>query len=67
MKFNDLNGDGVWEEDTEPGLPGWTILAFADDGDGRLSPAEARGRQPCSQRRPTAGASTVWFWIPATM
>ena len=28
------------EEDTEPGLPGWTILAFADDGDGRLSPAE---------------------------
>ena len=40
VKFNDLNGDGVWEEDTEPGLPGWTILAFADDGDGRLSPAE---------------------------
>ena len=25
MKFNDLNGNGVQDE-TEPGLPGWTIL-----------------------------------------
>ena len=25
MKFNDLNGNGIQDE-TEPGLPGWTIL-----------------------------------------
>ena len=28
VKFNDLNGDGVMEEDTEPGLPGWTNPGF---------------------------------------
>ena len=29
MKFNDLNGDGV-KDAGEPGLPGWTINAYAD-------------------------------------
>ena len=38
-KFEDLNGNG--ERDAgEPGLPGWTICAYADDGDGVLQPSE---------------------------
>lgn len=40
-KFHDLNGDGVRQE-TEPGLSGWTITAFADNGDGVLSSAETQ-------------------------
>ena len=36
-KFVDINGDGEWQTDTEPGLVGWTILALeptpADDFD----------------------------------
>ena len=39
-KFNDLNGDGDSEGGTDPGLGGWTINIYADDGDGVLSPAE---------------------------
>jgi hypothetical protein len=39
-KFNDLNGDGDAEGGTDPGLGGWTINIYADDGDGVLSPAE---------------------------
>jgi hypothetical protein len=38
-KFEDLDGDGVWDLD-EPGLEGWTINAYADDGDGVLSQDE---------------------------
>ncbi len=36
--FNDLDGDGVWD-DAEPGIEGWTIF-LDDDGDGGLSPGE---------------------------
>ena len=40
VKFNDLNGNGV-RDDGEPGIPGWTILAFVDtNGDGLLQPDE---------------------------
>jgi len=38
-KFNDLDGDGTWDA-SEPGLPGWEIRAYTDDGDGRLEQAE---------------------------
>jgi hypothetical protein len=38
-KFNDLNGDGVWDVG-EPGLEGWTINAYVDGGDGILSQDE---------------------------
>src|SRR5207248_886444 len=31
VKFNDLNADGI-RETNEPGLSGWTILAYADTG-----------------------------------
>ncbi|MCX6650604.1 MAG: SpaA isopeptide-forming pilin-related protein [Methanomassiliicoccales archaeon] len=27
-KFEDMNGDGVWNEGTDLGLPGWTIYLF---------------------------------------
>ena len=45
-KFHDLNGNGLPDDlngataDAEPGLGGWTILAYADDGDGVLQDAE---------------------------
>ena len=39
-KFNDLNGDGDSESGIDPGLGGWTINIYADDGDGVLSAAE---------------------------
>ena len=38
IKFNDQNGDGLKAGD--PGLEGWTIRAYADDGDGSLEPGE---------------------------
>ena len=31
VKFNDLNGNGL-QDDDEPGLPGWTITLVAPDG-----------------------------------
>src|SRR5206468_3341804 len=31
IKFNDLDADGV-KDAGEPGLPGWTIVAYADTG-----------------------------------
>ncbi|HRW82399.1 MAG TPA: SdrD B-like domain-containing protein [Methanothrix sp.] len=31
VKFNDLNGNGI-QDDDEPGLPGWTITLVAPDG-----------------------------------
>jgi hypothetical protein len=39
VKFDDLNANGV-KDTNDPGLSGWTILAFADNGDGVLSAAE---------------------------
>ncbi len=38
-KFNDLNGDGQRDAE-EPGLAGWEIRAYADDGDGVLQQGE---------------------------
>ena len=38
-KFDDLNANGV-KDSNDPGLSGWTILAFADNGDGVLSTGE---------------------------
>ena len=38
-KYNDLNADGT-RDTGDVGLSGWTILAFADDGDGILEQAE---------------------------
>jgi hypothetical protein len=37
-KFEDLDADGI--DASDPPLGGWTIVAFADDGDGDLSQAE---------------------------
>ena len=39
-KFEDLNADGDDEGGTDPALGGWTINAYADDGDGILSQDE---------------------------
>ena len=39
FKFNDLNGDGIWDQPDEPGLAGWTIFIdtngneILDDGE----------------------------------
>jgi hypothetical protein len=33
-KFNDLNRDGIWQQDKEPALPGWTITLTGTDGQG---------------------------------
>jgi hypothetical protein len=30
-KWNDLNGDGNWDKETERGIPGWTIYLRTDD------------------------------------
>ena len=39
-KWNDLDADGVWD-DNEPGLEDWTIVAFADaNGNGRWNRGE---------------------------
>ena len=38
-KFNDLNGDGVWDEG-EPGLEGWTINVDTEDGESTLKEPE---------------------------
>ncbi|MCL4264470.1 MAG: hypothetical protein KJ069_14695 [Anaerolineae bacterium] len=32
FKFNDLNGNGVWDQPPEPGLPGWTIELLTGGG-----------------------------------
>ncbi|MBM4047568.1 MAG: hypothetical protein FJ279_20880, partial [Planctomycetes bacterium] len=37
-KWSDMDGDGVWD-DTEPGLPGWTIYLDANRN-GQLDPSE---------------------------
>ncbi|NLY02132.1 MAG: hypothetical protein GXY83_39110 [Rhodopirellula sp.] len=43
-KFNDLDGDGAWDSG-EPGLAGWTILAYRDSNeDGRLQQDEYDAR-----------------------
>ena len=34
LKFHDLNGDGVYDAGTEPGLAGWTI--YLDDNDNMM-------------------------------
>ena len=39
-KFHDIDGDGIWDEPEEPGLPGWTIDAYEDDGDDLLEAGE---------------------------
>ncbi len=41
MKFLDLNANGV-KDQNESGIAGWTINAYADDGDGILSSTEAQ-------------------------
>jgi hypothetical protein len=33
-KWNDLNGNGVWDQPTEPGLAGWTIYLDANENGG---------------------------------
>ena len=38
-KWNDLDGNGVWDQQNEPGLPGWTIFLDADN-DLVLDPGE---------------------------
>ena len=40
MKFNDLNMDGI-KDGGEPGLEGWVINAYVDDGGGTLDGSEA--------------------------
>lgn len=38
MKFNDLNGNGIWDEDNSP-MSGWTMF-LDEDGDGILDDGE---------------------------
>jgi subtilisin-like proprotein convertase family protein len=38
-KFNDLNGDGLWDQAEEPGLAGWTIY-LDSNGNGQLNAGE---------------------------
>ena len=40
VKFRDDDANGVQAVSGEPGLPGWDIRAYADDGDGLLEPGE---------------------------
>jgi hypothetical protein len=39
-KWNDLDGDGVWDAN-EPGLSGWTIQLYKDDGDNVFDPGDS--------------------------
>ena len=54
-KFNDLNGNGV-KDAGEPGLPDWTINAYAD-ANGNGTATRVRTRSP-RRARPTRRAST---------
>ena len=63
-KFNDLNGDGVWDAG-EPGLAGWTINVYADDGNGILSATEyAAGAVGSGGLTDSNGLYTVSGLIP---
>lgn len=35
-KWNDLDGDGIWDKPEEPGLPDWTIYAYNLDTDDQV-------------------------------
>ncbi|NUQ63569.1 MAG: VCBS repeat-containing protein [Pirellulales bacterium] len=39
-KWNDLDGDGQWDQPEEPGLPGWTIYLDLDNN-GQFDPPES--------------------------
>ena len=39
FKFNDLDGDGLWDQPDEPGLEGWTIYVD-ENGNGQLDTDE---------------------------
>src|SRR3989454_668958 len=58
VKFNDLNGNGV-KDIGEPGLSGWTIRAYADDGDGTLSATEAAAAPAASATTDGTGSYTL--------
>src|SRR3989441_681901 len=59
VKFNDLNGNGV-KDPGEPGLTGWTILAYTDgNGDGTLSATEAVAVPAATAITDATGAYTL--------
>src|SRR5439155_1050041 len=58
VKFNDLNANGI-KDVGEPGLSGWTIRAYADDGDGTLSATEAAAAPAASATTNGSGAYTL--------
>src|SRR2546428_803321 len=59
VKFNDLNGNGV-KDVGEPGLAGWTILAYTDgNADGTLSATEAAAPPAATAITDVTGAYTL--------
>ena len=72
-KFDDFNRDAAWDpngannttpdSDDEPGLSGWTIEAYADDGDGELSIAEAG--VPAAASTTTGGDGSYELKLPS--
>src|SRR3989442_9921223 len=59
VKFNDLNGNGI-KDGGEPGLSGWTILAYTDgNGDGTLSATEAVAVPAATAITDVTGAYTL--------
>lgn len=56
FKFEDLNGDGQWQRDLEPGIEGWEIILTGPEGETRTK-TDRNGRFEFTVRTP--GTYTV--------
>ncbi|MEG4107208.1 SdrD B-like domain-containing protein [Microcoleus sp. S13_C5] len=64
LKFNDLNGDGVQQAATEPGLPGWVISVGTKSAttaaDGTYTIPDVKTATPITEAPPAGTLATDW-------
>ena len=69
-KFEDLNGDGLWQKSSEPGVGGWTITLYAPDGTSTSTQTNADGSYRFEIRTPPGDYRIVEqprpHWISTT-